>query len=104
MELEFQFTCLMSKLMFLSIVTLFPSFCAHRFSHTFIVIIEGFPEYLFPVCSVMFDSLVTPWTVSRQAPLSVGFPGQEYWSGLTFPTPENLPDQESNLRLLHLLH
>ena len=30
---------------------------------------------------------VTPWTVARQAPLSVGFSRQEYWSGLPFPSP-----------------
>ena len=30
---------------------------------------------------------VTPWTVAHQAPLSVGFSRQEYWSGLLFPTP-----------------
>ena len=30
--------------------------------------------------------LTAPWTVAPQAPLSVGFPGQEYWSGLPFPT------------------
>ena len=35
---------------------------------------------------------VTPWTVARQAPLSMDFSGQEYWSGLPFPTPGNLPD------------
>ena len=35
---------------------------------------------------------VTPWTVVHQAPLSMGFPGQEYWSGLPFPPPEDLPD------------
>ena len=35
--------------------------------------------------------LVTPWTVALQAPLSVGFSGQEYWSGLPFPPPEDLP-------------
>ena len=29
----------------------------------------------------------TPWTVARQAPLSMGFPRQEYWSGLPFPPP-----------------
>jgi len=33
----------------------------------------------------------TPWTVARQAPLSVGFPRQEYWSGLPFPPPGDLP-------------
>ena len=36
----------------------------------------------------------TPWTVLHQAPLSMGFSRQEYWSGLPFPTPEDLPDPE----------
>ena len=35
---------------------------------------------------------VTPWTVASQAPLSVGFSRQEYWSGLPFPIPGDLPD------------
>ena len=35
---------------------------------------------------------VAPWTVTHQAPLSMGFPRQEYWSGLPFPSPGNLPD------------
>ena len=30
---------------------------------------------------------MTPWTVARQAPLSVGFSRHEYWSGLPFPSP-----------------
>ena len=34
----------------------------------------------------------TPWTVARQAPLSMGFPRQEFWSGLPFPPPGDLPD------------
>ena len=42
-------------------------------------------------CSVVSDSFVTPWTVARQAPLSMEFSRQEYWSGLPFPSPENLP-------------
>ena len=37
-------------------------------------------------------TLVTPWTVAHQAPLSTGFQRQEYWSGLTFPSPADLPD------------
>ena len=37
-------------------------------------------------------TLLTPWTVAHQAPLSVGFPSQEYWSGLPFPSPGDLPD------------
>ena len=35
---------------------------------------------------------VTPWTVARQAPLSMGFSRQEPWSGLPFPPPGELPD------------
>ena len=34
----------------------------------------------------------TPWTVSYQAPLSMEFSRQEYWSGLPFPSPGDLPD------------
>ena len=34
----------------------------------------------------------TPWTVACQAPLFMGFPRQEYWSGLSFPFPGELPD------------
>ena len=37
-------------------------------------------------------TLVTPSTVARQAPLSMGFSRQEYWSGLPFPTPGDLPN------------
>ena len=35
---------------------------------------------------------VTLWTVAHQAPLSMGFSRQEYWSGLPFPSPGNLSD------------
>ena len=34
----------------------------------------------------------TPWRVTCQAPLSMGFPRQEYWSGLPFPSPGDLPN------------
>ena len=34
----------------------------------------------------------TPWTVAYKAPLSMGFSRQEYWSGLPFPSPGDLPD------------
>ena len=34
----------------------------------------------------------TPWTVAYQAPLSMGFSRQEYWSGLSFPSPGDLPN------------
>ena len=36
--------------------------------------------------------LVSPWSIARQAPLSMGFSRQEYWSGLPFLSPEDLPD------------
>ena len=42
--------------------------------------------------SVVSDSFSTPWTVAHQAPLSMGFPRQEYWSGLPFLSPGDLPD------------
>ena len=37
-------------------------------------------------------ALATMWTVACQAPLCMGFPSQEYWNGLPFPSPVNLPD------------
>ena len=37
---------------------------------------------------------MTLWTIARQAPLSMGFPKQEYWSGLPFLSPRDLPDPE----------
>ena len=46
-------------------------------------------------------TLVTPLTVACQAPLSMGFPRQQYWSGLPFPSLGDLLDPGSNPRLLH---
>ena len=45
---------------------------------------------------------MTPWTVARQAPLSVGFSREEYWSGLPFPSPGDLPDPEIKLKSVAL--
>ena len=39
---------------------------------------------------------VTPWSAACQAPLSMGFPGHEYWSGLPFPPPGIFPTQGLN--------
>ena len=59
------------------------------------------PERFFPQGSVWkwkVKSLshvwlfATPWTVAYQAPPSIGFPRQEYWSGLPFPSPGDLPN------------
>ena len=44
--------------------------------------------------SIVPDSFVTQWTAARQAPLSMGFPWQEYWNGLPFPCPGYLPKPE----------
>ena len=37
----------------------------------------------------------TPWTIACQAPLSMEFSRQEYWSGLPFPPPQDLPNLET---------
>ena len=47
---------------------------------------------LFFSCKVVSDSFITPWTVAHQAPLSMGFPRQEFSSGLPFPAPGDLPN------------
>ena len=41
--------------------------------------------------SILSDSFETPWTTTCWAPLSMGFPSHEYWSGLSFPSPGDLP-------------
>ena len=52
------------------------------------------------VCSVVSDSFVTPWAIAHQASLSMGFSRQEYWSGLSFPSPRIFPIQGLHLHLL----
>ena len=53
--------------------------------------------YIYIICEVKVKSLsrvrlfATPWTVAYQAPPSMGFSRQEYWSGLPFPSPGDLP-------------
>ena len=48
----------------------------------------------------MSNSFATPWTVARQASLSMGFSKQEYWDGLPFPSQGIFPAQGSNPSLL----
>ena len=62
-------------------------------------------------CSVVSDSFAASWTVAHQAPLSMEFSRQEYWSGLPFPSPGDLPDTRIEPRspalqqlLYHLSH
>ena len=45
-------------------------------------------------------SLVTLWTVAHQVPLPKGFSRQDYWSGLPFPPPEDLPEPGIDLASL----
>ena len=42
---------------------------------------------------LVVSASATPWTVAGQAPLSMRFPRQEYWTGLPFPPLGDLPDQ-----------
>ena len=46
---------------------------------------------------------VTPWSVALQAPLSVGFSKQEYWSRLPFSSPGDLPNPEVQLTSLRTI-
>ena len=48
--------------------------------------------YLSVITNVVVFAAATPWTVPLQTPLSVEFSRQEYWSGLPFPSPGDLPD------------
>ena len=48
--------------------------------------------------------LATPWTVAYQAPLSMGFSGQEYWSGLPFPPPIYWPTQIYIFLIFYYVH
>ena len=43
-------------------------------------------------CLIMSDPFAPAWTVDHQAPLSMGFPRQEHWSRLLFPSPGDLPN------------
>ena len=53
----------------------------------------GLPQFIGGgLLSKLCPTLATPWTVAHQAPLSMGFPRQEYWNGLPFASPEDLPD------------
>ena len=49
--------------------------------------------------SKLCPTLATPWTVAHQAPLPMGFPWQEYWSGLPFPSPGDFPDPGITLKV-----
>ena len=59
------------------------------------------------VCAELFSHVrlsATPWSITLQAPLSVEFSKQEYWSGLPFPMSGDFPDPGIERLLLHLLN
>ena len=65
-------------------------------SSTDIITLQTFNIFvIFSICCLVAKScltvFVTSWTVTHQASLSVRFPRQEYWSGLPFPSPGDLP-------------
>ena len=67
-----------------------PSGHTHVRLHSFSV--QDSSQWRMPAQSLIMFHSVTPWTVAHQAPLSMGFPRQEYWSGLPFPTSGDLPN------------
>ena len=54
--------------------------------------LQGLERFTVFRCQVMSDSFATPWTITHPASLSMGFPMQEYLSGLPFPSPGVLPN------------
>ena len=84
--------------------------CTHTYTHTHMYIYSFFFFFFFhlghhrALCFLCYTVLievkllshvwrvVTPWTIAHQAPPSMEFSRQEYWSGLPFPSPGNLPN------------
>ena len=60
-----------------------PELISFRMDSSFLLIFPSFSRVRL---------FATPWTVAYQAPLSMGFSRQEYWSGLPFPSPGDLPN------------
>ena len=66
---------------------------ANNYTHMVSMLNSGFQwvsEWVKSLSRVQL--FVTPWTAAHQAPPSMGFSRQEYWSGLPFPSPRDLPD------------
>ena len=83
----------LNYLMFLSYISLSnqeATFCLHfqvKISLTNVVVVVQSLK--------LCPTLANPWTVASQAPLSMRFSRQEYWSGLPFPSPGDLPNPET---------
>ena len=54
--------------------------------------LESYHSLSLSLVAKLHPTLATPWTVACQAPLSMGFSRQQYWSELPFPSPVDLPD------------
>ena len=68
---------------------------------------EQSPNYILVVVVQQLSCIrlfATPWITAHQVALSMGFPRQEYWSGLSFPSPEDLPNPRIELRSPALAH
>ena len=70
--------------------------------------LQGMPDQILPKVQILYvkslshlQLFATPWTVAYQAPQSMDFSRQEYWSGLLLPSLGHLPDPGLNLGLLH---
>ena len=63
--------------------------CTRVCWHLFFIFIFSFVVVVL-IAQSCLDSFETPWTVAYQAPLSMGFSRQKYWSGLPFPSPWHL--------------
>ena len=61
-------------------------------NHQLVMICYSTRRKLLRVSSSVTSNSATPWTVAHQAPLSMEFSMQEYWSGLPFPSPGDLPN------------
>ena len=55
-------------------------------------------------CFSCLQLFAGPWTVAYHTPLSMELSKQDYWSGMPFPIPADLPDPGIELHFLHLLH
>ena len=62
------------------------------FHCTFLLAYRMITSLFFGLVAKSCPTLATPWTVAHQIPLSMGFSRQEYWSGLPFPSPGDLPN------------
>ena len=67
-------------------------------SNSKVIRVRGCAEQTESESEVQVRHFGTPWTAVYQAPPFMGFSRQEYWSGLPFPSPEDLPDPGIELR------